>query len=59
MSTMLARSALHTTSNMPTCPPCHARKVPSVTQITQTKASTITIEAIAVSNVVGVTPEPA
>ena len=56
---MLARSALHTTSKMPTCPSCQARKVPSVTQITHTKASTITTEAMAVSSVDEVTPEPA
>ena len=56
---MLARSAFQATSNNTTCPFCQARKVPSATQMTQMKASTSTTEAMPVSKVAGVKPEPA
>lgn len=54
MSTMLARKVAQITSNKTTCPFCQARKVPSVTQMTQMKASTSTTDAIPVSSVAGV-----
>ena len=56
---MLARSVLQTRSKIVACPACQARKVPMLTQTTHTNASARIIEASAVSNVPGVTPEPA
>ena len=59
MRTMLARSMAQATSNKATRPSCQARKVPNDTQITQMKASNNTADAIPVSIVAGVMPEPA
>ena len=56
---MLARSVFQATSNKTACPFCQARKDPSDIQMTQMKASTRTTEAMPVSSVAGVTPEPA
>ena len=56
---MLVRDAAQFRSNIPICPSCQARNDPTVTHITQTDAKTRTTLAIAVSNVPGLTPEPA
>ncbi len=56
---MLARIAFQATSNKLALPSCQARKLPSVTQITQMNASNKMLDAMPSSNAAALTPDAA
>ena len=56
---MLARSVAQSRSNRLACPSCHARKLPTETQITQMKARISTMLAMVSNREAGVAPDPA